>query len=691
MLNEAVRSLRDFLDFVRREQLHEAENGLLYYGSGEAAHWPVQSNLNVAAAFAAAGVADDNMEDIEVALKLFRYAFRTHVTGDMVCSCGSQWGRHWISVLGLERATHAINALMPYFTEDDLSRYRALRISEADFLLDYEVVASMSGAEHKNKPESNAWNGGFLWRCALDYPDHEKVALWKNKGNKLLLNGISYITDAQSDELYDGIPLKDWHIAPNFTENYSLDHHGYMNIGYSFVTLSNIAMLHFNFKEKQQQAPAALYLHAGDLWNTIKKFVFDDGRMLRIGGYNRSRYTYCQCYMLPVFLFAADHLGDSDAMRLGKNCMELIRREQLYNEDGSFYSKRLDEIRKHSYYYYVRLESDPAVVLSQYVYWNKLFGFPGENCGKQPDIVWSDDFHGAHLIKKDGAIRSFVASAHRFSGPIALCVPADCSDMAEWQGNLSSRIVMNRAGSTLLHSAGTQEEDQFTHNCKFVWYNDLPLGEGEQKYPIAETCSAVAALPDRKTLVVIERCRAIKEEVFEEIIPLQFSMPNDLFNGGVRRYTGENFDIVSKMLPDTESDTDTRCRKLAIDGRVTVCALAENDTLHLIKPASRSAHVIDKKTLKSLYIDYISPAGVMKYRFARPGEVFSDTAVAVAVDAPENFCSDAKFSSDGDLRTVEITGADSKRYVFAANFGDAPVKFLNVELAPQSSILTEVK
>ena len=81
----------------------------------------------------------------------------------------------------------------------------------------------------------------------------------------------------------------------------------------------------------------------------------------------------------------------------------------------------------------------------------------------------------------------------------------------------------------------------------------------------------------------------------------------------------------------------------------------------------------------------------MKYRFARPGEVFSDTAVAVAVDAPENFCSDAKFSSDGDLRIVEITGADSKRYVFAANFGDAPVKFLNVELAPQSSILTEAK
>ena len=81
----------------------------------------------------------------------------------------------------------------------------------------------------------------------------------------------------------------------------------------------------------------------------------------------------------------------------------------------------------------------------------------------------------------------------------------------------------------------------------------------------------------------------------------------------------------------------------------------------------------------------------MKYRFARPGEVFSDTAVAVAVDAPENFCSDAKFASDGDLRTVEITGADSKRYVFAANFGDAPVKFRNVELAPQSSILTEAK
>ena len=692
MSMDSLKSLKEFLSFVRREQLHSTENGLLYYGSGEAAHWPVQSNLNVAAAFAVAGIADNNTSDIDIALKLFRYAFRTHLTGDMVCSCGKQWGCHWISVLGLERAAHAINGLSDYFTADDLARYRELRIKEAEFLLEYEVVASMSwGTPAKNKPESNAWNGGFLWRCALDYPEHEKAELWKQKGNKLLLNAISYITDAESEELYDGVPLKEWHIAPNFTPDYSLDHHGYMNIGYSFVTLSNIAMLHFNFKEKGQQAPKALYLHARDLWNTIKHFIFDDGRMLRVGGYNRTRYTYCQCYMVPVFLFAADCLGDADAMRLEENCMELIRREQLFNADGSYYSRRLEEVKKHSYYYYVRIESDPAVVLSQDVYWKNKFSFPSIQQGKQPDFVWYDDFHQAHLIKKDGVIRSFSPSANRFSGPIALCVPADRSDMAEWQGNLSCRYVMNRAGSTRLYSSGTHAQDSFTHNCGFEWYNDLPLGEGEEKYPIALSRSAVAALPDGRTMVVIERSEAIKEEVFESVMPLQFSMPNDLFNGGSRRYKGDGFDYTSQMLPGTETDIDTGCRKLTIDGRVTISALEENRTLHLIRPAGRTAHVVDKKTLTSLYIDYISPATKRNYCLSRKGDVFADTAVAVAVDAPEDFCADASFTREGMLRIVEITGADGIRYVFAANLGDTPAICRGREIAPQSSQLFSVK
>ncbi|MBR7119494.1 MAG: hypothetical protein IKC77_04780 [Lentisphaeria bacterium] len=690
MSDFSLTSLNDFLGFAIREQLHETENGLLYYGTGEAAHWPVQSNLNVAAAFAVAGVVENNREKIDTALKLFRYSFRTHVTGDMQCTCGSQWGRHWISVLGLERATHAINALMPYFTDDDKARYKALRIAEADFLLDYEVCAAISGAKNQNKPESNAWNGGFLWRCALDYPEHELVPQWKEKGNSLLLNGISYITDAESLELYDGKPLKEWHIGPNFTPNYSLDHHGYMNIGYSFVTLSNIAMLHFNFKEKSQTPPKALYLHAADLWNTIKQFIFDDGRMLRIGGDSRTRYTYCQSYMIPVFFFAADVLGDSDAMRLNDNCMELIRHEQLFNGDGSFYSKRLIEVKKYSYYYYARLESDPAVVLSQNIYWKHKFNFPASVPGKLGNAVWHDDFHNAHLIKKEGVIRSFVVAAHRFSGPIALCVPGDRSDMAEWHGNLSTRFISNRAGCRTVYSNSTQSDDTFTGNCAVEWYNDLPLGEGEQKYFFASSQSAVAALGDGKTLLVIERASSIKDEMIEEIIPLNFAMPNDLFNGNKRVYEGENFKYESTPLPEKELDIDTKCRKLTVDGRVTIALINPENTLHIVKPDNRSCHVIDKKTLKSLYIDFITGASPVKFRYCRKGEVLSDTAAAVTVDAANGFASDAVYISEKDIRGVEITGADGIRYRFLANFGKDEAVWNGKTIPGYSSILEKL-
>ena len=686
-MSRSLASLNRFLDFAVREQLHETENGLLYYGTGEAAHWPVQSNLNVAAAFAIAGIVQNDEEKINTALKMFRYCFRTHVTGDMTCTCAGRWGRHWISVLGLERAAHAINAIMPYFSEDDKARYKALRISECDFLLDYPVVAEITGANHKNKPESNAWNGGFLWRCALDYPDHELVNRWKEQGCSLLANAISYYTDAECETIFDGKPLKEWHVGANFTENYSLDHHGYMNAGYSFVTLSNIAMLHYNFKEKNQTPPDTLYLHAKDLWSVIKNFVFDDGRMLRTGGDNRTRYTYCQVYMLPVFLFAAGYLNDPDAMRLADNCMELMFQEQEINGDGSYYSKRLEEVRKYSYYYYVRLESDPAVVLSQEVYWKNKFKFPEAAAGKLPETVWSDDFHGTHLIKKDNTIRSFTTAAHRFSGPITLCVPADRSDMAEWFGNLSSRFVFNRAGCNTVYSNGTQSSNSFTHNCAVEWYNDLPLGEGEEKYCVNRVQTAAAALPDGKTVLVIERAVGIKDEMYEEIIPLNFSMPNDIFNGNKRVYTADNYKYVSTPLPEQEQDIDTRCSKLVIDGRLTVATVVPGSTLHIIKKPHRSAHVIDKKTLKSLYVDFISTESASKFRYCSKGEVISDTAVAVSADAPENFANGAKYFSEGDLRAVEITGADGKKYTFAANFGKDEILWNNHTIPAYSSIL----
>ncbi|MBR2910574.1 MAG: hypothetical protein IKC05_03095, partial [Lentisphaeria bacterium] len=52
------------------------------------------------------------------------------------------------------------------------------------------------------------------------------------KSCKFLLNAISHPQDMASTQKFLGKELRHWNIgAFNFTPNYSLDHHAYMNVG----------------------------------------------------------------------------------------------------------------------------------------------------------------------------------------------------------------------------------------------------------------------------------------------------------------------------------------------------------------------------------------------------------------------------------------------------------------------------
>ena len=106
-MDETLRSrcraaLKRWLEFASENLLRNVPGHpeLAYYGTGESAHWAVQSNMNVAAALAVAGVEESDPAMMERALSLFRYAMRTHVTGNLAATDNAQWGRHWISVLG---------------------------------------------------------------------------------------------------------------------------------------------------------------------------------------------------------------------------------------------------------------------------------------------------------------------------------------------------------------------------------------------------------------------------------------------------------------------------------------------------------------------------------------------------------------------------------------------------------------
>lgn len=669
--------------FLRRlPDLLRQSGGKRWYGTGESAHWPVQSNMNLCAALAVMATDPDlenyapripREEILEIALDLFRYAMRTHRTGDWKATDGKSWGHHWISVLGAERMAHGVNALEPYLTEEDRERYRRFRISESDWLLDeYPVVAGMEGRSGKNRPESNLWNGGFLLRTAMDYPELPRREEYLEKATSFLLNGISHPSDVASEQMFRGRPLREWSCGFNFTPNYSLDHHGYLNVGYMVISLSNVAMLHFNFRERGQSAPPELYHHAEELWKVVKHFLFPDGRLLRIGGDTRARYTYCQCYAVPMWLLAVDRFADRDAARFEKNWLDIVRSEMEYSGDGGCYTKRLANLRKTSYYYFCRLESDHLLSLSFGARWRKEFPLaaPSDPAPPQP-AQWEDDFHDAALVRTSESVRSWVRAGGQ--GATGLCIPLNSSDMAEWQGNLNGCVTGNRIVEE--NSSGEQKTfpGGFLYSGKSDLVETLPLGEGEEAYAIAGHQTAAAALPDGKTLLVAGRCVMKKEATVNGVLSLNLEIPNDVFNGFRRRIRAAGFDKWFEMPEGkTREILDTGTDVICVDEKVGVCLLYGGKSLKIVRAGDRNILLVKPSPpdLVSLYAEVIAVDADFESRRRMPGEILFDTVCAVSAGSSleEMTLRSARAVGNGLTRTAEVTGADGKTYQWTISY-----------------------
>lgn len=670
-----------FADYLRPMQtflkglpdaLRNAGEGLTYYGTGEAGHWAVQCNQQMLGALAVQAELTGNTDLRQTALELFRYSMRTHLTGDMVCTDGKQWGKHWISVLGMERATPGLNALEPYFTDDDRERYRKFRIFEADYRLhEYPVQACMDASKGPNVPESNIWNAAFLMRAALDHPELPQAEDYLEKACTLMLNGLSAPQDAQNTTVYRGKTVAERHVGPNFTENFSLDHHGYMNVGYSFICLSNLALLYFNFKERGQTPPPELFHNIKPLWETVKHLTFPDGRLLRIGGDSRTRYNYCQCFAVNAWLLAAELFKDPDAVRFEAGYLDLIEQEQAQNEDGSFYGKRLTELKNYSYYYYRRLEADPMLALSTGAWWRKKFDIISDVPEqKTPDAHWGDDFHKADLIRTGNTVRSAVQRANH--GQEILCVPLDRSDMAEWAGNLTGYI-----GCHYIKENGDAARKTFDGGFLYTRASDIfeqaPMGEGEEIYQVAKRQYAAAALPDGKTMLIYERAVMTKETTFTfGFRALNCQIPNDVYNGHKRLWTTEDGKFFQTVnLPGVNDLLETGSAKLNCDNALSFFSLQEQSPFRIKRSAKQN--VMLSCGMWSMYADVVCMDSVLDPVRLMPGDVIYESACAVSADTTADDmlrhpC--GTMTSDGPLRRLTFTGFDGRTYTMTVHTQD---------------------
>ncbi|MBQ2630789.1 MAG: glycoside hydrolase family 88 protein, partial [Kiritimatiellae bacterium] len=272
---------------------------------------------------------------------------------------------------------------------------------------------------------------------ARAYPDLADAAALLEKSAKLMLNGLSSPADS----------YENWFVGANFSRNWALDHHGYMNVGYMYECLSNIAFLYFDCLERGRKVPPELMHNAEELWRVCKRLTFPDGRICRIGGDTRSRYTYCQLFAMQGWLLAAHAFKDEDAVRFEREYLAKMFAEQAANADGSYFGTRLGNVRDASFYYYSRLEADALLAVSTSLHWHRRHKFPSAEGGVDVSRTeaWRDEGEHAIFLRgprslRSAAFRSQAGFGQRGRMPNIVCAPTDRSDLAEWSANLVGMV-----------------------------------------------------------------------------------------------------------------------------------------------------------------------------------------------------------------------------------------------------------
>ncbi|NLF32795.1 MAG: hypothetical protein GX591_18135 [Planctomycetes bacterium] len=663
------------------------EDGRLgVYGTGYNG-WGVQTNQKYLAAMALLGARGDEHARAR-ALAALRYNLATHVSGGRARMDGSRWGHTWISALGIERMMFGVYLLEPFMADDDRRAVDRVLASEADWLLThYDVAANLWNVMGGNKPESNLWNGCISWRAAEHCPDHPHAGAWREKARCFLINAVSVPADIGVEPRNVG--------AANFFPNYALDHHGYMNVGYMVICTSNAAMLHFDLKARGFSRPAELDHHEVELWETIRRMIFADGRLARLGGDSRVRYAYCQDYLLPAVLYAADALGDGHAGQLATGVVELMAREYDHNGDGTFFSRRLaGSTGGASPLYSTRLESDRACVLAMAVRYAELMDDAARVASSESDYEtsvaggWCEPLYGAVMHRCPTRLASFVwpACDVRQNVSMGLCTPPGDGHLVEWVRNLAGRVefvntpydgvMTNSVPAAVVRRWIGTFDGGFATIGEIIEGTKVEQAEGWKGEDLARQRLAYVALPDGHTVVGLQRCAAGGRRFYlTEVQGLRLNVANDLFNDFQRTLATEAGRTVVTTPAPRDELIDLHSRWVNVDDRLGAIGLYGAETMHLRRTPRRCAG-----RYESLHVEQFAWSARLGAHDVMGGAVLFDVgwlavsaldAAATAELAAANRHA-ALADLPAGLRGVRVRAADGAEYAVIANFGDTP-------------------
>lgn len=689
------------------------------YGTGYNT-WGVQTQQKYLSAMAAlatdpatdeqaAGMSRQQM--IDRTLSALRYNLATHVSGTMTLTDNTQWGHTWISALGVERMMNLVDAFNAHLTDADRADVRRMLTSEADWLAEeHEVVAGLWSKDGRNKPEANLWNGAILWRTAAMYDDDSRRDRWMERATEYFLNGVNVPADAEDATVIAGRPLRQWQVGgANFFPNFGLDHHEYLNVGYQVICLSNLALFHYGMKARGAETPAAAFHHARDLWQLVRRLVFSDGRLARIGGDSRVRYCYCQDYLLPVLPMAAELWGDDLAPHLEAGQLGIIAEGQQHNGDGSYHGKRIAHIADASPYYYTRLESDTASCLANVALWRRLWpelpaaerAAPERAANLERDLggTWVEPEHGGMFHRSPTRLASWSWRACEL--PQGMCLPPDDGHMGEWAECLAGRVTAvgelraghMRAVHTLRRHTQAGFDGGFVTCGTTTDGTNVLLEEGYRAAELVEHHVAFAALPDDHTALRLELATVGPMRCWiRDVRGMKLNVANDLWNGFERAVSCATGDVRLRSVDDgNELVQPLGSPWASVEGRVGAVAVYGTVTLALYRVGRRRGG-----NLGSLFYDELCSVSRVGPFAAAPGEalidggevVFASVSVEATRDYAERGAARRLTCDTLDARAMLAEGQDGRRYLLVANFGpdgDAGASAVSVELEDAAS------
>jgi len=460
------------------------------------------------------------------------YMTRSHVTGDIPCGNGQQWGDAWQSAWWTTKMALGAQLIWNTLSQEQASAVERVVVFEANRHL-HRIVPS--GVAEDTKAEENAWDMEILATAIALFPQHEQCKHWQKKLIEFSLNTLSVPHDHHSEAMMEGKPLKDQVYTVNLHSDYTLENHGAYHFCYVASPLVSITWCYYALLTAGQPIPEALFHHVKDLWDRAKT-TFLDSRFAYVGGKDWARYTYGLYFIVPALVMLQSKFADTDARTIEISRIITLASEHRDNQDGSFFGQRVthNQLFGQSAKYETDCYADLglAYLLHQRLNTTKQITPPQQFAQRISGRTISQEC-GISWVRTPDLFASFSWRTLTDPYPVAQFIPSGMDNAAEWTANnLLGRVTVwgvkgavsirsmqaTGAGFTVkgLISYRTQRQEAYVH---------------ELSYEVK---------PEQRLAIVESRFVARSQVIVMAQEGLRLAIANDRFNHYKRQFKWED-------------------------------------------------------------------------------------------------------------------------------------------------------